>query len=99
MISTDIKQVLELKRQGEKIIFLDCPMCRCFFGTNDPSDLTCSKNCNTKLNQKKEQLAAYRNALIDFKTQQKNDGNEIATHKKGSKAKRFIHIEFEGTNY
>lgn len=101
MVSTDIKQVLELKRKGEKIIFLDCPICRCFFGTNDSTDITCSQNCKTKLAQKKEQLEAYKNALIAFRSDKKNSSQKINPLKKNQKLKnnKFIHFEFEGVNY
>jgi len=97
MVSTDIKEVLELKRKGEKIIFLDCPVCRCFFGTNDSTDLTCSQKCKTKLAQKKEQLEAYKNALIAYKND--NTYKIISEKKSRTKNKKFIHFEFEGLNF
>jgi len=85
MNSTDIKQQLELKKKGEKIVFLDCPICRKFFGTTEPTQLTCSPTCNLKLVQKKEQLEMYKNALLAFKANKNNSGmeNSKSQHKFG----------------
>lgn len=86
MNASDIKQLIERKKNGEKIVFLDCPTCRKFFGTTEPNVATCSPECQTKYIQKKEQLEAYRNALRTYYSNQNNSApNERVKHKKFGK--------------
>ncbi len=66
MRSYDIKYLVELKKTGQQIVFLDCPQCKRFFGTDKSGVETCSIECDAEY--------ALRNLQQDF-----NRKNRLST--------------------
>jgi hypothetical protein len=49
MRATNIKFLLELKKQGGRIHFTECPVCERVFGTTEGEAITCSPKCDAKM--------------------------------------------------
>lgn len=71
MRSTNIQHLVGLKKTGHDIIFLDCPQCKRFFGTNEPDIESCSVACEIR----------YAFSRHQFETDRKNRLNTFLLSK------------------
>ena len=65
MRSTNIQSLIGLKKAGQEIIFLDCPQCQRFFGTNKRGVETCSIECDAEYALQNLRLDARRNDRLN----------------------------------
>lgn len=72
--------MIGLKKAGHEIVFLDCPQCKRFFGTNEPGIESCSLACEVK----------YASSRHQFEIDKKNRLNAfLLVGARISKEKRF----------
>lgn len=67
MRATNIKHLLELKKQGVKVRFVECPACLCFFGTNEDDAVTCSRRCEMELEELNRKIEQSRELIMNRK--------------------------------
>ena len=60
MRATNIQYLVGLKKIGQTILFLDCPQCKRFFGTNETGVETCSIECDAEYSLRREQFEKER---------------------------------------
>jgi hypothetical protein len=65
MRATNIKHLLELKKQGVKVRFVECPACQCFFGTNEDDAVTCSRKCEMELEGLNRKIEQSRELILN----------------------------------
>ncbi len=49
MRTTNIRFLYDLKKKGEEVIFKECPICNCVYGSTEKETDTCSYNCDLEL--------------------------------------------------
>lgn len=64
MRTTDIKYLVGLKKKGQNIVFLDCPQCKHFFGTNEVGLETCCFECDAAYSLRNEQYELQRRTRL-----------------------------------
>ncbi|MGZ3885106.1 MAG: hypothetical protein ACXVPQ_07680 [Bacteroidia bacterium] len=67
MRATNIKHLLELKKQGVKVRFVECPACQCFFGTNEDDATTCSRRCEMELEELSRKIEQSKELIYNRK--------------------------------
>jgi hypothetical protein len=65
MRATNIKFLLELKKQGEKIRFSECPACQSVFGTNEHETISCSRRCDLELEALNRKIEQSREIILN----------------------------------
>lgn len=65
MRATNIQFLLQLKKEGEKIRFAECPTCQAVFGTNEQDTVTCSRQCDTELEELNRKIELTRETLYN----------------------------------
>jgi hypothetical protein len=82
MRTTNIRFLYDLKKKGEEVVFKECPICNCVYGTTEKITITCSYNCDIefKVRIKKSNLALKKIVKKNLATEGEIIlGNEIAS--------------------
>ena len=52
MRTTNIRFLYDLKKKGEEVVFKECPVCNCVYGTTENFTATCSYNCDLEFDER-----------------------------------------------